>query len=179
MSTDEMLLEVKNLSKQFGGIKAVDNVNLQIRKGEIISVIGPNGAGKTTVFNLLTGIYKPDHGEIYFRGEAIHHLPPIEIVHKGIARTFQNIRLFHDMRVIENVLVGTHHRTKYTFLDSSLRTKRFRREEDERVVQAIRLLQLLKLDHRRDEYAANLPYGDQRKVCCKSNRNGSEVDFAG
>ena len=105
MSTEEMLLEVKNLSKQFGGIKAVDNVNLQIRKGEIISVIGPNGAGKTTVFNLLTGIYKPDHGEIYFRGEAIHHLPPIEIVHKGIARTFQNIRLFHDMRVIENVLV--------------------------------------------------------------------------
>mgnify|MGYP003093644025 CR=1 FL=1 len=150
MSTEEMLLEVKNLSKQFGGIKAVDNVNLQIRKGEIISVIGPNGAGKTTVFNLLTGIYKPDHGEIYFRGEAIHHLPPIEIVHKGIARTFQNIRLFHDMRVIENVLVGTHHRTKYTFLDSSLRTKRFRKEEDERVVQAIRLLQL--------------PYGDQRKV---------------
>ena len=96
MSTEEMLLEVKNLSKQFGGIKAVDNVNLQIRKGEIISVIGPNGAGKTTVFNLLTGIYKPDHGEIYFRGEAIHHLPPIEIVHKGIARTFQNIRLLHE-----------------------------------------------------------------------------------
>ena len=98
MSTEEMLLEVKNLSKQFGGIKAVDNVNLQIRKGEIISVIGPNGAGKTTVFNLLTGIYKPDHGEIYFKGEAIQDLPPIEIVHKGIARTFQNIRLFHDMR---------------------------------------------------------------------------------
>ena len=164
MSTEEMLLEVKNLSKQFGGIKAVDNVNLQIRKGEIISVIGPNGAGKTTVFNLLTGIYKPDHGEIYFKGEAIQDLPPIEIVHKGIARTFQNIRLFHDMRVIENVLVGTHHRTKYTFWDSSLRTKRFRKEEDERVIQAIRLLQLLKLDHRRDEYAANLPYGDQRKV---------------
>ena len=159
MSTEEMLLEVKNLSKQFGGIKAVDNVNLQIRKGEIISVIGPNGAGKTTVFNLLTGIYKPDHGEIYFKGEAIQDLPPIEIVHKGIARTFQNIRLFHDMRVIENVLVGTHHRTKYTFWDSSLRTKRFRKEEDERVIQAIRLLQLLKLDHRRDEYAANLPYG--------------------
>ena len=163
MSTEEMLLEVKNLSKQFGGIKAVDNVNLQIRKGEIISVIGPNGAGKTTVFNLLTGIYKPDHGEIYFRGEAIHHLPPIEIVHKGIARTFQNIRLFHDMRVIENVLVGTHHRTKYTFLDSSLRTKRFRKEEDERVIQAIRLLQLLKLDHRNR----------------KSNCYWSQADFAG
>ena len=162
MSVEGNLLEVKNLSKQFGGIKAVDNVNISIKQGEIISVIGPNGAGKTTVFNLLTGIYKPDQGD--FRGEAIHHLHPIEIVHKGIARTFQNIRLFQDMRVIENVLVGTHHRTKYSFWDSTLRTKRFRKEEDERVVQAIRLLQLLKLDHRRDEYAANLPYGDQRKV---------------
>ena len=144
MSVEGNLLEVKNLSKQFGGIKAVDNVNISIKQGEIISVIGPNGAGKTTVFNLLTGIYKPDQGEIYFRGEAIHHLHPIEIVHKGVARTFQNIRLFQDMRVIENVLVGTHHRTKYSFWDSTLRTKRFRKEED--------------------EYAANLPYGDQRKV---------------
>lgn len=157
-------LQVNGITKRFGGIVAVDKVNFEVNEGEIVSIIGPNGAGKTTIFNMLTGVYTIDEGEIIFDGCAIHNQKPQEVVKAGISRTFQNIRLFQDLRVVENVLVGTHIKTKYNFLDSVLRTRRFRKEEDEKVLTAIRILKSIGLDDRRDDYAQNLPYGDQRKL---------------
>lgn len=157
-------LQVSGITKRFGGIVAVDKVSFEVNEGEIVSIIGPNGAGKTTIFNMLTGVYTIDEGEIIFDGKAIHNQKPQEIVQAGISRTFQNIRLFSDLRVVENVLVGTHIKTKYSFFDSVFRTPRFRKEEDEKVFQAIQILQSIGLDNRRDDYAQNLPYGDQRKL---------------
>ncbi|WP_312368941.1 ABC transporter ATP-binding protein [Lachnoclostridium sp.] len=157
-------LQVNGITKRFGGIVAVDKVSFEVNEGEIVSIIGPNGAGKTTIFNMLTGVYTIDEGEIIFDGCAIHNQKPQEVVKAGISRTFQNIRLFQDLRVVENVLVGTHIKTKYSFLDSVLRTRRFRKEEDEKVLTAIRILKSIGLDNRRDDYAQNLPYGDQRKL---------------
>lgn len=157
-------LKVDGITKRFGGIVAVDKVSFEVNQGEIVSIIGPNGAGKTTVFNMLTGVYAIDEGEIVFDGKPIHNHKPQEIVKAGISRTFQNIRLFSDLRVVENVLVGTHIKTKYSFFDSVFRTRRFRREEDEKVLQAIQILKSIGLDSRRDDYAQNLPYGDQRKL---------------
>ena len=164
MSTQTKILEVKNITKRFGGIIAVDGVSLEINRGEIIRIIGPNGAGKTTVFNMLTGVYEVDEGSIIYNGEEIQNKSPLHIVNAGIARTFQNIRLFSDLRVIENVMIGAHIKTKYNFFQSIFRTKKFRAEEDVKVVQAIRLLKLIGLDHRRNDYASNLPYGEQRKL---------------
>lgn len=157
-------LQVNGITKRFGGIVAVDKVSFEVNEGEIVSIIGPNGAGKTTIFNMLTGVYTIDEGEIIFDGCAIHNYKPQEVVKAGISRTFQNIRLFQDLRVVENVLVGTHIKTKYNFFDSVLRTRRFRKEEDEKVLTAIRILKSIGLDDRRDDYAQNLPYGDQRKL---------------
>ncbi|HCL01589.1 MAG TPA: ABC transporter ATP-binding protein, partial [Lachnoclostridium phytofermentans] len=157
-------LQVNGITKRFGGIVAVDKVSFEVNEGEIVSIIGPNGAGKTTIFNMLTGVYTIDEGEIIFDGCAIHNQKPQEVVKAGISRTFQNIRLFQDLRVVENVLVGTHIKTKYSFLDSVLRTRRFRKEEDEKVLTAIRILKSIGLDNRRDDFAQNLPYGDQRKL---------------
>lgn len=157
-------LKVDGITKRFGGIVAVDNVSFEVNEGEIVSIIGPNGAGKTTIFNMLTGVYTIDEGEIIFDDKPIHNKKPQEIVKAGISRTFQNIRLFSDLRVVENVLVGTHIKTNYNFFDSLFRTRRFREEEDEKVLQAIRILQSIGLDDRRDDYAQNLPYGDQRKL---------------
>jgi len=161
---NEEILKVSGVSISFGGISAVKNVSLEIHKNEIVSLIGPNGAGKTTVFNLLTGVYTPDHGEIRFKGERIDGKKPQAIVQWGISRTFQNIRLFKDMRVIENVLVGTHIRTGYGLFDSTFRTKRFRAEEDAKVLKALEILQILGLEGKKDDYAGDLPYGDQRKA---------------
>ena len=152
MDKDGVLLKVNNITKRFGGIVAVDHVNFEVKRGEVISIIGPNGAGKTTVFNMLTGVYEVDEGEIIFKGSLIHNKDPKKIVAAGISRTFQNIRLFSDLRVIENVLIGAHIKTKYNFFQSVFRTK------------AIQLLKSIDLDHRRDDYAANLPYGEQRKL---------------
>ncbi|OYP57659.1 amino acid/amide ABC transporter ATP-binding protein 1 (HAAT family) [Lachnotalea glycerini] len=157
-------LQVNEITKRFGGIVAVDKVSFEVNKGEIVSIIGPNGAGKTTVFNMLTGVYTIDEGEIVFDGKPIHNQKPQDIVKVGISRTFQNIRLFYDLRVVENVLVGTHINTNYNFFDSVFRTPRFRKEEDDKVYNAIRILQSIGLDNRRDDYAQNLPYGDQRKL---------------
>lgn len=157
-------LDVKNITKRFGGIVAVDNVSFHVEQGEIVSIIGPNGAGKTTIFNMLTGVYKIDEGEIVFDGKPIHNQKPQRIVEAGISRTFQNIRLFDDMRVVENVLVGTHIRTGYSLFDSTFRTPKYRKIEDEKTVKAIRILKSIGLDDRRDDYASNLPYGDQRKL---------------
>jgi len=158
------LLEIKNISLSFGGLKAVDQVNIRVNTGEIVSIIGPNGAGKTTIFNILTGIYKVDEGEIFFEGKAIHGLIPQEIVKFGIARTFQNIRLFRNMRVIENVLIGSHIMNPYGFLHTVFRTRRFRESERENTIRAMRLLKDVGLLHRTHDYAANLPYGEQRKL---------------
>lgn len=157
-------LEAKGITKRFGGIVAVDQVSFEANQGEIVSIIGPNGAGKTTIFNMLTGVYTIDEGEICFDGQPIHNRRPQEIVEAGISRTFQNIRLFADLRVVENVLVGTHIKTRYSFLDSIFRTPRFRREENKNVLESIRILKSIGLDGRRDDYAQNLPYGDQRKL---------------
>ena len=158
------LLEATDITISFGGLVAVDHVDFHVNPGEIISIIGPNGAGKTTIFNILTGIYKIDEGRVLFRGRPIHNNRPQEIVRAGIARTFQNIRLFPDMRVIENVLVGTHIRTGYGFFGALLRTGRFRREEAEKMVRAVEILESIGLDDKLSDYAQNLPYGAQRRL---------------
>lgn len=161
---DKTILKINHITKHFGGIVAVDDVSLTVDKQEIISIIGPNGAGKTTIFNMLTGLYTVDSGTIEFKGEEIQNKSPIHVVHAGIARTFQNIRLFGDLRVIENVLIGAHIKTEYNIFDSIFRTGKFRKEEDHKVIQAIELLRSIGLDHRRNDYASNLPYGEQRKL---------------
>ena len=148
MAREDLLLEVNGITKRFGGIVAVENVSFKVHEGEVISIIGPNGAGKTTVFNMLTGVYKVDEGTIKFKGEEIQSINPRDIVKKGISRTFQNIRLFSDMRVIENVLVGAHIKTK----------------EDAITYDALKVLKEVGLYDRKDDYASNLPYGDQRKL---------------
>ncbi len=158
------LLEVKGITKVFGGLKAVENVEFKVDQGEIISIIGPNGAGKTTIYNMLTGVYKVDGGAITFEGKDIHNRPPREIVKAGIARTFQNIRLFPTMRVIENVLLGEHINVKYHFWDLLFKTPKYRREEKEAHQRAIDLLESLDLADEIDNYAKNLPYGMQRKL---------------
>ena len=142
----------------------MDHVSFEVNQGEVISLIGPNGAGKTTVFNMLTGVYQIDGGEIIFEDRPIHNLAPQEIVAAGISRTFQNIRLFGSMRVVENVLVGTHIRTRYSFFDSFFRTGRFRREEAKQTLKALDILDSIGLGHYVNDYASSLPYGDQRKV---------------
>jgi branched-chain amino acid transport system ATP-binding protein len=157
-------LEARNITIQFGGLTAVDHLDFKVEKGQVVSIIGPNGAGKTTIFNLLTGNYKPSAGEIYFEGKRMDGLPPQKIVAAGLARTFQNIRLFPDMRVIENVLVGTHIETKYNFFDRLFYTGRYRREEAEKIRYAAELLEKVGLKHRIDDYADNLPYGEQRRL---------------
>jgi branched-chain amino acid transport system ATP-binding protein len=157
-------LEAKNITIRFGGLTAVDHLNFKVEEGQVVSIIGPNGAGKTTIFNILTGVYQLNEGEITFNGNRIDGKVPQDIVSLGIARTFQNIRLFSDMRVIENVLVGTHIRTGYHFFDGLFRTKRFREEENEKIRYAAKLLQDVGLKHRIDDYADNLPYGEQRKL---------------
>lgn len=158
------LLEVKGITQQFGGLLAVDNVSFHVNQGEIVSLIGPNGAGKTTVFNMLTGVYHLTSGTIEFEGRELQNLKPQEIVEMGISRTFQNLRLFPNMRVIENVLVGTHIRTKYGFFRALLRTPAFRKEEAEKTVRAVEILDSIGMRQHMDNYAKNLPYGEQRKV---------------
>jgi len=157
-------LRVKNITMQFGGLLAVDNLRFHVDKGEIVSLIGPNGAGKTTVFNVLTGVYKVTAGSMEFKGEKLEGKTPQEIVALGISRTFQNPRLFPKMRVIENVLIGTHIRTKYSFFDGLLRTKRFQYEEAEKTVRAIKILESIGLYEYMNSYAGSLPYGAQRKL---------------
>jgi branched-chain amino acid transport system ATP-binding protein len=158
------LLRVKKVSKSFGGLKAVQDIDLNIASGEIASVIGPNGAGKTTFFNLLTGVYKPDAGEIDFSGGRIDGRPPHWIVRRGLARTFQNIRLFNNMTVLENVMVGRHCRTRSEIFTALLRLPGFFREEREIAQSARQRLQFVGLLKHANEIAANLPYGAQRRL---------------
>ncbi len=125
------LLELRNIYKAFGGLQAISNVSLTVNEGEIVSVIGPNGAGKSTLFNLITGVYKPDRGDIIFQGERINGLTPDQVTKKGIARTFQNLRLFTHLSVLDNILIPQHHRLKSSWLAAVLRTPRYVREEEE------------------------------------------------
>ncbi|WP_457631812.1 ABC transporter ATP-binding protein [Oceanithermus sp.] len=125
------LLELRNLYKAFGGLQAISDVSLTVEEGEIVSIIGPNGAGKSTLFNLITGVYRPDRGDIIFQGERINGLTPDQVTKKGIARTFQNLRLFTHLTVLENILIPQHHRLKSGWLAAVLRTPTYRREEEE------------------------------------------------
>ncbi len=131
MVTTMPLLELRNIYKAFGGLQAISNVSLTVNEGEIVSVIGPNGAGKSTLFNLITGVYKPDRGDIIFQGERINGLTPDQVTKKGIARTFQNLRLFTHLSVLDNILIPQHHRLKSSWLAAVLRTPRYVREEEE------------------------------------------------
>ena len=158
------LLDVRNIHKEFGGLKAVNDVSFHVEEGEIISIIGPNGAGKTTMFNLITGAYSIDRGSVFFQGGEITNKTPQEIVVKGIARTFQNIKLCNNMRVIENVLIGMDTGLKYSLVDIMLRTPKFRKAEQEKHAEAIRILKAIGLGERIHEYAGNLPYGERRKL---------------
>jgi branched-chain amino acid transport system ATP-binding protein len=160
------LLELKTVTKQFGGLKAVDSVDLVVGPREIVSVIGPNGAGKTTVFNLITGIYQPTSGEILLEGQSIVGPTPDKIVMRGITRTFQNIRLFNNMTVMENVLVGLHTQLKTGLFGSLFRPPRVRREEKEARQRALELLSFFgtALLEREEEYVMNLSYAERRRV---------------
>lgn len=158
------LLEVKNLGISFGGLRAVDGFNIQIEKGQLYGLIGPNGAGKTTVFNLLTGVYKPNEGIITLDGKNITGKKTIEINKEGIARTFQNIRLFKDMSVLDNVKVGLHNKHRYSTIEGILRLPKYRKVEKEMDERAMELLKVLDLDGQADQLAFNLPYGKQRKL---------------
>lgn len=158
------LLEVKNLSIQFGGLRAVDEFNISIEKGQLYGLIGPNGAGKTTVFNLLTGVYKPTSGSIMLDGKNITGKSTIEINRAGIARTFQNIRLFKDLSVIDNVKVGLHNQYKYSTAEGIFRLPRFFKTEKAMDQKALELLKVFDLDKEAYLPASGLPYGKQRKL---------------
>lgn len=158
------MLEIKNLGISFGGLRAVDDFNIEVKKGCLYGLIGPNGAGKTTVFNLLTGVYKPSEGIITLDGQDITGKKTIDINRAGIARTFQNIRLFKDLTVAENVKVGLHNSMHYNTLEGILRLPRYRAVEKQMLEQALALLKVFDLDGEADILAANLPYGKQRKL---------------
>ena len=163
------VLEVKDISMVFGGLRAVSNFSLTLEKGELIGLIGPNGAGKTTIFNMLTGVYTPTEGEILLdaKGDGrirANELKPYQITRKGVARTFQNIRLFKNLSVIDNVLVALHFNVKYSALKAVFRTNSFYREEEALTQEAMALLKIFKIDHKANTMAKNLPYGEQRKL---------------
>ncbi len=162
----EIMLETKNLGISFGGLKAVDNVNMTIKKGQLYGLIGPNGAGKTTLFNLLTGVYKPTTGSFFLDGEELNGKNQEQINRKGIARTFQNIRLFNNMSVIRNVMVGLHNQPEYKcspFVSMFRLPKHFASEKKMRE-KAKELLRIFDLEEERNNLACNLPYGKQRKL---------------
>lgn len=158
------LLEVKNLEISFGGLRAVDSFHVTIEKGQLYGLIGPNGAGKTTVFNLLTGVYAPDEGMIVLDGGDITGKQPADINRAGIARTFQNIRLFAGQNVLDNVKTGLHNRMEYGTLTGILRLPKYRRVEREMDEEARAILKVFDLEEEADFLASNLPYGKQRKL---------------
>ena len=158
------LLDVKNLGISFGGLRAVDKFEIKIEKGQLYGLIGPNGAGKTTVFNLLTGVYKPDDGKIELDGKNITGSRTIDINKAGIARTFQNIRLFKELSVLDNVKVGLHNQYHYSTIEGILRLPRYFKVEKEMNEKAMELLKVFDLDKEADFLASNLPYGKQRKL---------------
>ena len=160
----EIALKTDHLCIQFGGLRAVDDVNIEIKKGELYGLIGPNGAGKTTFFNLLTGVYKPTSGRIYLNGKEITGKTPAEVNRAGVARTFQNIRLFNSLTVLENVMVGLANQISCNMAHSIFRLPRHKNSEKEFEARALKLLELFKLDEFKDYKASNLPYGKQRRL---------------
>lgn len=161
------LLEIRGLTKYFGGLAAVDHLDLSIEEGEIVSLIGPNGAGKTTVFNLITGLYPPDEGELLFNGQSLVGLHPHEITALGIARTFQTLRIFTNMTVLENVMVGQHPRSRSGVMASVLRLPRFRREEEHirrKAVEALSFFGTRLIGYRLDQPAYSLSYANRRRL---------------
>lgn len=159
-----MILEVRGLTKHFGGIRALDGIDLELRAGELVGLIGPNGSGKTTLFNVVTGIYRPDRGEVLLEGQDIAGLLPHRINHLGIARTFQNIRLFRNLSVLDNVRVAYHRHIPYGPLSAVSRTGAFHRGERELLDRARELLSIFGLEDRKGELAAGLAYGAQRRL---------------
>ena len=158
------VLKCQHLGIQFGGLKAVDDFNMEIGESELVGLIGPNGAGKTTVFNLITGVYKPTEGSLYLNGERMNGKKTHQIVHAGIARTFQNIRLFKKMTVIENVKAAMLEELTYNMPQAIFRTKAYWQQEAAATVRAIELLQVVHLSGKEDLEADNLPYGEQRRL---------------
>ncbi|GAB6887172.1 ABC transporter ATP-binding protein [Desulfothermus okinawensis JCM 13304] len=172
------LLKTERLQKNFGGVFAVNNVSLEIKKGEILGMIGPNGSGKSTFINVITGIYEPDGGDVLFNGESISGLPPYKITEKGITRTFQNLRVFSNISVLDNILIGQHCRIKNSLIDIYLRPFKTRKREKEAVDKALEILEMVKLAHRKDELAKNLPYGEQRLIeICRALASEPELIF--
>lgn len=158
------VLKVDKISIEFGGLKAVADFSLTLSEGELVGLIGPNGAGKTTVFNMLTGVYLPTSGSIALDGRSLVKVPPHQINRRGIARTFQNIRLFKEMTVLENVLISHHARIGYSILNGFLHLPAFHRKEKEMREEALELLDIFHIAEKQDELAKNLPYGEQRKL---------------
>ncbi len=160
----EPILKIDNITMKFGGVTAIDRLNFSVDKGEIYGLIGPNGAGKTTIFNIITGNYKPTEGRVIFNGEDITGTKPDKIVYKGIARTFQNIRLFKSMSVLDNILIGFHDRTNYTYLEAILRLPRYHKYEKQIKKEAMDILEEFGIAKFADSEATALSYGNQRKV---------------
>ncbi len=158
------VLEITDLTKSFGGLTAVSNFNLELHSGELVGLIGPNGAGKTTVFNLLTGVYEPTSGTVCFLNENTKGLKPFEITKRGMARTFQNIRLFSDLSVMDNVRIAYHQHINYGLSSAFFHLGNFFKEEDELTNKALNFLKIFNLDGKKDEIAKNLPYGEQRRL---------------
>lgn len=158
------LLETKKVSKHFGGLKAVDGVDIQVEKGEIFGIIGPNGAGKTTFFNCLTGLYTLTAGDIFFKGESITEASPSQVAKLGMARTFQNIKLFKYMTVLDNVKIGFHTQTKTKLWDAIFNTGQFKKDEQLTVDEGMEVLKRVGLEKYAADFASNLPYGNQRKL---------------
>jgi branched-chain amino acid transport system ATP-binding protein len=163
-SSNTPILEVKGLTKFFGGLRAVHDFNLIIRQGDLAGLIGPNGAGKTTVFNLITGLYTPSNGDILFENNSITGFEPFEITLKGISRTFQNIRLFPSLSVIDNVRVGFDPHSGYSLIDVLVRNRKYDEKENELTEKALDFLEIMHLSNIRNEFVKNLPYGEQRRV---------------
>jgi branched-chain amino acid transport system ATP-binding protein len=158
------LLQTKNIGITFGGLRAVSNFDLMIEKGELVGLIGPNGAGKTTIFNMLTGVYQPTEGEIYIDKHLVNGKKPYQIVKLGLGRTFQNIRLFSDLSVLENIKIAFHKDMNYTTFEGIFRLPRYWKEEDEIHTKALDLLKLFHMESDAHNLAKNLPYGKQRKL---------------
>ena len=162
--SSDVLLELDRIGISFGGLRAVDDLSFQVRRGEIVGLIGPNGAGKTTVFNMITGVYQPTDGHIRWHGRDVTGLPPHQVAQAGIRRTFQTIRLFADMTVLENVIGGQHLQMKQSWWQGLLRTPAQRREEHALIERAMAVLEQLDLADVAQEIATSLPYGAQRRV---------------
>ena len=158
------ILKTTNLGRTFGGLKAVDNFEIYLDHRELVGLIGPNGAGKTTAFNMLTGVYVPSYGEIQFCDESIVGKKPYEITQKGIGRTFQNIRLFKDLSVIDNVKIAYHQNVKYGVISGIFKSKKYKQEEEEITEKSLELLSIFGLELKHGELAKNLPYGEQRRL---------------